>query len=172
MQIDRITLHHLRMPLVAPFETSFGRITDRECILIEVRSEGLTGYGECVADRDPGYAYETAGTAWHVLQDFIVPAVLGQDVPGPADFQRQVAQVRGHQMAKAGLELALWDLVGKQEGKSLRELLGGLRDRVDVGVSVGLQASPAALVETVGRYRAQGYGRIKIHLTIDRSRKP
>ncbi len=164
MIIDRITLHHLRMPLVAPFETSFGRITDRECILIEVHSEGLTGYGECVADRDPGYAYETAGTAWHILQNFVIPGILGQDVVDPADFQRRVAQVRGHQMAKAGLELALWDLLGKRQGKSLRELLGGVRDRVDVGVSVGLQASPAALVETVGRYLAQGYGRIKIKI--------
>ncbi len=164
MHIDRITLHHLRMPLVAPFETSFGRITDRDCILIEVRSEGLTGYGECVADRDPGYAYETAGTAWHILQDFVIPGILGQDVAGPADFQRRVAQVRGHQMAKAGIELALWDLLGKRQGNSLRELLGGTRDRVDVGVSVGLQASPAALVETVGRYLAQGYRRIKIKI--------
>ena len=164
MIIDRITLHHLRMPLVAPFETSFGRITDRDCILTQVQSEGLTGYGECVADRDPGYAYETSGTAWHILHDFLIPAILGQDIPGPADFQRRVAQVRGHPMAKAGLELALWDLMGKREGKSLRELLGGTRDRVDVGVSVGLQASSAALVETVGRYLAQGYGRIKIKI--------
>lgn len=164
MHIDRITLHHLRMPLVAPFETSFGRIADRECILIEIGSEGLIGWGECVADRDPGYAYETTGTAWHILTDFIAPAILGQDVAGPADFQARVSQVRGHLMAKAGLELALWDLLGKREGRSLRELLGGVCARVDVGVSVGLQASPATLVETVGRYLAQGYGRIKIKI--------
>lgn len=164
MQVDRITLHHLRMPLVAAFETSFGRITDRECILIEVRSEGLTGWGECVADRDPGYAYETTGTAWHILAEFLVPAILGQDVTGPADFQQRVAQVRGHPNAKSGIELALWDLLGKREGRSLRDLLGGTRDRVDVGVSVGLQASPAALAEAVSRYLAQGYGRIKIKI--------
>jgi len=164
MQVDRITLHHLRMPLVAAFETSFGRITDRECILIEVRSEGLTGWGECVADRDPGYAYETAGTAWHILTEFLAPAILEQDVAGPADFQQRVAQVRGHPNAKAGIELALWDLLGKREGRSLRDLLGGTRDRADVGVSVGLQASPDALVETVGRYLAHGYGRIKIKI--------
>lgn len=164
MIVDHITLYHLRMPLVAPFETSFGRITDRECILIEVSADGLTGYGECVADRDPGYAYETAGTAWHVLRDFLVPAVLGQDISRPADFQARVAGVRGHPMAKAGVELALWDLLGKRAGKSLRALLGGTRDRVAVGVSVGLQASPDALVSTVGRYLAQGYGRIKIKI--------
>ncbi len=164
MHLDRITLNHLRMPLVAPFETSFGRITDRECILIKVQSEGLTGWGECVADRDPGYAYETAGTAWHILTEFLVPAILGQDVAGPADFRVRTGQVRGHLMAKAGIELALWDLLGKREGRSLRDLLGGTRDRADVGVSVGLQASPAALVETVGRYLDQGYRRIKIKI--------
>ncbi len=164
MIIESVTLHHLRMPLVAPFETSFGRITDRECILIELRAEGLTGWGECVADRDPGYAYETTGTAWHILTEFLAPAILGQDVAGPADFQQRVAQVRGHPNAKAGIELALWDLLGKREGRSLRDLLGGTRDRAAVGVSVGLQASPEALVETVGRYLAQGYGRIKIKI--------
>lgn len=164
MIIGHVTLYHLRMSLVAPFETSFGRISDRECILIEVRSEGLSGWGECVADRDPGYAYETVGTAWHILQAFIVPAILGQDIAGPADFQARVSRVRGHPMAKAGVELALWDLLGKREGRSLRDLLGGTRDRADVGVSVGLQASPEALVETVDRYLAQGYGRIKIKI--------
>ena len=164
MLIEHITLHHLRMPLVAPFETSFGRIYDRECILIELRSEGLTGWGECVADRDPGYAYETAGTAWHILTEFLVPAILGGDVAGPADFQARAGQVRGHPMAKAGIELALWDLLGKRTNKSLRDLLGGQRTAVAVGVSVGLQKSPEALVETVGRYLTQGYGRIKIKI--------
>lgn len=164
MIIDRITLHHLRMPLRTPFETSFGRIDARECILITIAADGLIGYGECVADRDPGYAYETSGTAWHVLRDFLAPAIFGQDVAGPAAFQRRVAGVRGHPMAKAGLELALWDLQGKREGRSLADLLGGARDRVDVGVSVGLQASPAALAQTVESYLAQGYRRIKIKI--------
>ena len=164
MIIERIVLHHLRMPLRAPFETSFGRTTERECILLAVYAEGLVGYGECVADHEPGYAYETTGTAWHILRDFLVPAVLGQDIAGPEDFQRRVARVRGHPMAKAGLELALWDLQGKCEGRPLAALLGGTRERVEVGVSVGLQASPQALVETVAGYLAQGYGRIKIKI--------
>ena len=164
MFIDRIVLHHLRMPLRSPFETSFGRSTDRECILLMVYAEGLVGYGECVADHDPGYAYETTGTAWHILKDFIVPAVLGQDVADARDFQRRTAHVRGHPMAKAGLELALWDLRGKREGRSLRDLLGGQRERVDVGVSVGIQASPEALVRTVAGYLDQGYRRIKIKI--------
>ena len=161
MIIDRVTLHHLRMPLSAPFETSFDRIQTRDCILLAVYAEGAVGYGECVADRAPGYAYETAGTAWHILRDFLAPAVLGQDVAGPDDFQHRVTRVRGHQMAKAGLELGLWDLQGKLAGKSLRALLGGERDAVPVGVSVGIQDSPETLVETVAVYLDKGYGRIK-----------
>lgn len=168
MKIERVDLHHLSMPLVAPFETSFGRTTDRECILITVLSEGLRGYGECVADRDPGYSYETTGTAWHVLKDFMVPAILGQDLVDADDFQRRVEKVRGHYLAKAGLEMALWDLRGQREAHSLRELLGGVKTRVEVGVSVGLQASPAALVRTVQGYLQQGYGRIKIKIKPDR----
>jgi O-succinylbenzoate synthase len=164
MKLDSLTLTHLRMPLVAPFETSFGRIDQRECLLITIRSEGLIGYGECVADRDPGYSYETIGTAWHILKDFIAPKILHQDVIDPADFQRRADFVRGHPLAKAGVEMALWDLRGKRENKSLRELFGGKKDSVDVGVSVGLQASPEALVKTVERYLAQGYGRIKIKI--------
>jgi len=168
MIIDRIILHHLRMPLRSPFETSFGRVAERECLLLAVQSEGLVGYGECVADRDPGYAYETSGTAWHILRDFLAPAILGRDVAGPAAFQRCAERVRGHPMAKAGLELALWDLQGKREGRSLHDLLGGerrrSRRRVDVGVSVGIQASSDALVRTVDGYLAQGYRRIKIKI--------
>ncbi|MEJ2305298.1 MAG: o-succinylbenzoate synthase, partial [Anaerolineales bacterium] len=124
----------------------------------------LTGYGECVADRDPGYSYETSGTAWHILEDFLIPAVLEADLDGPLDFQRRVSHVRGHPMAKAGLEMALWDLQGKLEGRSLRQLLGGQRQRVDVGVSVGIQSSPQALVQTVEAYLQKGYRRVKIKI--------
>lgn len=164
MKIESINLHHLRMPLVAPFETSFGRIHDRDCILLEVKSEGLVGYGECVADRDPGYAYETSGTAWHILKDFLIPAILGEDIAQPGDVQERLRHVRGHPMAKAGLEMALWDLYGKRRGQSLRQLFGGVRTQVEVGVSVGLQDSPQALVETAAAYLEQGYRRIKIKI--------
>jgi O-succinylbenzoate synthase len=164
MKIEQLTLYHLRMPLVAPFETSFGRETDRECILIEVRSEGLTGFGECVASREPGYNYETTGTAWHILKDFITPLILGQEIKTAQDFQKHVEGIRGHQLAKAGVEMAWWDLQGQREGKSLRELLGGSRDKVEVGVSVGIQPSVDALVKTVEKYLADGYRRIKIKI--------
>jgi O-succinylbenzoate synthase len=164
MKIESICLYHLRMPLVAPFETSFGREVDRECILIELRSGGLTAYGECVASYSPGYSYETTGTALHIIKDFIAPLILRQDILDASDFQARVSGIRGHHLAKAGIEMALWDLLGKSSGKSLREMFGGERPRVEVGVSVGLQESPEALVKTVRKYVEAGYARIKIKI--------
>jgi O-succinylbenzoate synthase len=164
MIIQRLTLRHLRMTLRTPFETSFGRIQTRDCILIEAQAGDLIGYGECVADADPGYSYETVQTAWHILRDFLAPAVLGRDFEAPQALHEQLGFVRGHPMAKAGLEMAFWDLLGKRDGRSLRAMLGGTQERVAVGVSVGLQASPEALVQVVGGYLAQGYRRIKIKI--------
>jgi O-succinylbenzoate synthase len=164
MKIESITLHHISMPLVAPFETSFGRETDRECVLISLHADGLTGYGECVATRDPGYNYETTGTAWHILKDFVAPLILGKDVIDASDFQTRVEGIRGHHLAKAGVEMALWDLLGKRGGRSLRQMIGGRRDSVDVGVSIGIQPSPQALVQTVDYYLDQGYRRVKIKI--------
>lgn len=152
------------MPLVAPFETSFGRETDRECVLIVLQSEGLNGYGECVATRDPGYNYETTGTAWHILKDFVAPLLLGKDVKDAADFQKRVEGIRGHHLAKAGVEMALWDLLGKRDGKSLKEMFGGMREKVEVGVSIGIQESASALVRTVAGYLENGYRRVKIKI--------
>jgi O-succinylbenzoate synthase len=164
MKIESITLHHISMPLVAPFETSFGRETDRQCLLITVRADGLTGYGECVASRDPGYSYETSGTAWHILKDFIAPLLLGKDLVDAHDFQTRVQGIRGHHLAKAGVEMALWDLLGKRVGKSLKQMFGGARDKVDVGVSIGIQESASALVHTVESYLEKGYRRVKIKI--------
>jgi O-succinylbenzoate synthase len=164
MKIESLALHHISMPLVAPFETSFGRETVRQCILIVLKSEGLTGYGECVATRDPGYNYETTGTAWHILKDFIAPLILGKDVTDAEDFQKRIEGIRGHHLAKAGVEMALWDLLGKREGKSLRKMFGGAREKVEVGVSIGIQESASALVGTVASYLEQGYRRVKIKI--------
>ena len=164
MKIDSITLHHLSMPLVSPFETSFGRETSRECILVEIKSEGLVGYGECVSTRDPGYNYETAGTAWHILKDFILPLLLGKDIQDAADYQMRISGIRGHHLAKAGAEMALWDLLGKRADKPLCELLGGVRTKVDVGVSIGIQESAEGLVRSVADYIDQGYARVKIKI--------
>jgi O-succinylbenzoate synthase len=164
MKINRINLYHLRMPLLSAFETSFGRIQTRDCILVEAFAEGVIGYGECPADRDPGYSYETVGTAWHILQDFLVPAVLDQEISGPEELQPRVTFVRGHLMAKAGLEMSLWDLLGKAQGLPLSQMLGGMRQKVDVGVSVGLQESPRRLLEVVQEYLNLGYRRVKIKI--------
>lgn len=164
MKIDSIILHHLSMPLVSPFETSFGIETERECVIVEIRSEGFTGYGECVPSRDPGYNYETTGTAMHILTDFIVPLLLDKDIKDAADFQSRVTGIRGHHLAKAGVEMALWDLLGKRAGKSLRELLGGEREKVEVGVSIGIQESAQGLVRSAADYIKQGYARVKIKI--------
>jgi O-succinylbenzoate synthase len=164
MKINQINLYHLRMPLLSAFETSFGRIDTRDCVLVEAFTSSLVGYGECPADRDPGYSYETVGTAWHILQDFLVPAILGRELADVKELQASMSFVRGHNMAKAGLEMALWDITGKENGKSLRQMLGGVHQKVQVGVSVGLQASPQRLVEAVQHYLEQGYSRVKIKI--------
>jgi O-succinylbenzoate synthase len=164
MKIRRINLYHLRMPLISAFETSFGRIQARDCVLVEAFANGLVGYGECTADRDPGYSYETVGTAWHILQDFLIPAILSTDITDAVDLQEKMGFVRGHLMAKAGLEMALWDLLGKAQGRSLTQMLGGVRQQVEVGVSVGLQESPQKLVDVVQGYLDSGYRRVKIKI--------
>lgn len=164
MKISQVSLYHLRMPLKGVFTTSFGSTLDRECILLEAHSEGLVGYGECVADRDPGYSYETATTAWHVLTDFMIPEILNKDLNKPDDLQDEIAQVRGHPMAKAGLEMVLWDLIGKWEGHSLQELIGGVGESVKVGVSVGIQQNQSTLVDVVEDYLNQGYQRVKLKI--------
>lgn len=164
MKITRINLYHLRMPLLSAFETSFGRIQTRDCVIAEAFCGDFVGYGECPVDRDPGYSYETVGTAWHILKDFLIPAVLDQDISDASDLQHKMSFVRGHLMAKAGLEMALWDLLGKSLGQSLYQMLGGVRQQVDVGVSVGLQETPEKLVEVVQGYLDAGYRRVKIKI--------
>lgn len=164
MIVTQINLYHLRMRLQAPFETSFGRTHERECILLEAHADGLVGYGECVADRDPGYSYETSRTAWHILQDFLIPAILNKDIQNPEEVHTYLEPVRGHPMAKAGLEMVYWDLHGKYRAQNFQELIGGRGDRVQVGVSVGIQDSPGTLVRVVDEYLSQGYGRVKIKI--------
>ena len=120
MIVERISLYHVRMPLVAPFETSFGRIQTRDCVLVEALSEGTSGWGECAADWAPGYSEETVLTAWALLSEFLAPAVLQAGLETPAELAERVGWVRGNRMAKAGLEMALWDLYGQQQGRSLK----------------------------------------------------
>ena len=164
MKLDSLILYHIRLPLVSPFATSFGSIDHKECILIELHADGLTGYGESAVEHDPGYNYETTGTAWHILKDFVAPMILGQDIDNTAEFQYRVDSIRGHRLAKAGVEMALWDLFGKRDGLSLKRLFKGEQDKVEVGVSIGIQESASALVRNAERYVKQGYNRLKIKI--------
>ncbi len=164
MRIEQIEIRHLQLPLVHPFETSFGRQEDRQTILVAVRGEGLTGWGEAATAAGPWYSAETVETCWHVLHDFLGPLVVGQEVAAPEDAARLMAPVRGHQIAKMGLEAAVWDLLGRAGGQSVAQMLGGVRERVAVGVSIGVQPSVQALLERMETFWAQGYSRIKIKI--------
>jgi len=164
MRVEKIEIRHIKMELVAAFETSMGVERHEEHILVRVDGEGLTGWGECAVAPGPWYSSETGGTAWHALRDFLVPAGLGREIADPAAAAGLWSKGRGHRMAKAGLEAALWDALARGRGLSLAKMLGGVRDRVPVGVSVGLQETPEALVRRVGAYLGEGYGRIKIKI--------
>ena len=164
LRVDRIEMRHVRMRLVSPFETSFGVEHDREAIILRVQADGLDGWGECVAGAFPGYSYETVGTAWHVLEAFFIPEVLVRPLTTIDDYRSAVAGVKGHPLARAGLELALWDLFGKAKGSALAAMLGGVRTSVEVGVSIGIQADPAALVRAAEGYLRQGYRRVKVKI--------
>ena len=164
MKIDFVELRHVRMQLVAPFETSFGVELDRDCVILMLRGEGLTGWGECVAGMSPGYSYETAMTAWHVLSDFFLPAILGSEIVEVEDLHDRLRMFKGHPLARAGLEMALWDLLTQAAGKSLAMVLGGVRKAVPVGVSVGIQKNAEMLVDTIGQFIDEGYDRIKIKI--------
>ena len=164
MRIDEITLLHVSIPYVAPFQTSRWIETDHECVLVRLRADGLTAWGECSAGPDCAYSYETTKTNWHILEDFLAPAVLAADLDDVPAYRAAIEHVMGHNMAKAGLEMALWDLFGQRAGTPLQTLLGGAGDRVKVGVSVGIQPTTAELLEVVARYLAQGYARVKLKI--------
>ncbi len=164
MKIERLELRLLKLPLVHFFETSFGRIYDKHFIVVRADGEGATGYGECVAEQDPYYSAETNLTAWHIIEDFIAPRVLGTDFPHPRDVFPALKAIRGHNMAKAAVEMAAWDLYARQRGEPLSRALGGTRDRIASGVSIGIQDSLDDLAAKVERELAAGYRRIKIKI--------
>jgi O-succinylbenzoate synthase len=164
VRIDRIEIRYVQLPLVHPFETSFGREEVRDTLLVSVHGAGLTGWGEAATSVGPWYEYETVETCWHVLRDFLGPLVLGQELETPEDATRRMAPVRGHSIAKMGLESAVWDLLGRAQGRSVAEMLEGTRQRVPVGVSIGVQDDVPALLERIESFREQGYGRIKIKI--------
>ncbi len=147
-----------------PFRTSRGLTTGKELLLVLVSSAGVTGHGECVADTEPGYLPETTDTVWPALRDFLVPLAFTLELAHPRELWPALRPVRGHEMAKAALEMAVWDLAARLEGVPLSRLLGGSARQVAAGVSVGLQEDTAALLEAIDRERAAGYRRIKIKI--------
>ncbi|MDQ3071461.1 MAG: o-succinylbenzoate synthase [Acidobacteriota bacterium] len=164
MRIENVELRRLRLPLVRPFETSFGRVDDRTFLLVTVHGGGETGWAECVAEASPFYSSETAATAWHILRDFLVPLVREGAFASAAAVWDRVARVRGHQMAKAALEMAVWDLEARQQGVPLWQRLGGNGRPIASGVSIGIQPSIEALESRVAAELADGYQRVKIKI--------
>jgi len=164
VRIDRIELRLLRLPLVRFFETSFGRVHERVFVLVTVEDAGATGVAECVADANPYYSAETTRTAWHIIAEFIAPLVLGRMFGHPREILDALAIVRGHNMAKAAVEMAAWDLFARQQSISLSTLLGGTRTAIESGVSIGIQDSLDELLERVDLERAAGYRRVKIKI--------
>jgi O-succinylbenzoate synthase len=162
LRIERLQLRLIRLPLVAFFETSFGRVYDQTFILVTLEGEGAQGVSECVADVDPYYSSETNVTAWHVIKDFLAALVLGKAFAHPRDIFPALKRVRGHNMAKAAVEMAAWDLAATREAVSLSRLLGGTRQAIASGVSIGIQDSLPQLVEKVGKELDAGYRRVKI----------
>ncbi len=164
MAVERIELNFLRLPYVHFFETSFGRAYDRTFIIIRVYEDGVVGYGECVAEEKPLYSGETTETAWHILKDFLIPLVFSRGIVEPEDYYQAVKVFKENRMAKAGLELALWDLKAKKQGIPLSRLWGGVKEEISAGVSVGIEDSVPELLARIESYLSQGYQRIKIKI--------
>jgi O-succinylbenzoate synthase len=164
LRIEAIELIQIKLPLKAPFRASVGEMTHRDLILVKVQARGVYGWGEVSCLNEPAYSYETPETAWHILKDYAIPAVLGQELSSPSDVIKHYGWIRGHNFAKAGLENAIWDAFARSQGVPLSTLLGGVKERIDVGVSIGIQKSPADLVRVVDGFVRQGYKRMKIKI--------
>lgn len=164
MKIEFIALRELTMKLKAPFETSFGTTLVRRVLLVEVGADGLTGWSEITTQEEPFYNAETTETAWHVFCDFIAPMVLGKRIESAADVPGLLQAIRGNEMARAGIENAVWDLEAQQKRTSLARLLGGTRDEIASGVSLGIQADIQVLLDKIRAELAAGYQRIKLKI--------
>jgi O-succinylbenzoate synthase len=162
MRIDAIILRELHMPLVRPFETSFGVTRNRRIVLAEIQSEGLIGWGECTAGERPFFSGESTDTAWQVMVNELGPMLAAESPEHGGECPRIFRAVRGNRMAKAALENAIWDLEAQREGISLSQLLGGVRESISCGVSLGIQSSIPELLAIVERELAAGYQRIKL----------
>ena len=164
MTIETIVLREIRMRLKAPFETSFGVTQDRRILLVEVIMDGLSGWGEVTTIESPSYNSETTDTAWHIISDFIAPQLIGKSLSKASDAAALLSAIRGHQMAKAGVENALWDAESQLKQIPLSKLLGGTLNEIACGVSLGIRESPQALVTKVEEELRSGYQRIKLKI--------
>src|SRR5512140_442374 len=164
MRVELAFLRLCEMPLKFTFRTSFGTTTVKRFLLLELRGEGLSGWGERVAEPDPLYSPETIATAREMLASYLLPLVVGRDLAGPSVFEDLCASIRGHRMAKGAVEAALRDLFARAAGEPLTRTIGGARSEVEVGVSLGLSPTAEETVENVARHVAQGYRRIKLKI--------
>jgi O-succinylbenzoate synthase len=164
MKIRRVEIREIHLPLVHFFETSFGRTTERRIVLVRVEVDGLTGWGEVTAGEEPFYSHETTETAWHILRDFLIPWSLQQEWAAAHEIASRFRPVRGHNMAKAALENALWDIEAQTRGISLAKLLGGSLEEIPCGVSIGIQNSVEELLDKIQGEIDSGYQRIKIKI--------
>ncbi|HWQ56712.1 MAG TPA: o-succinylbenzoate synthase [Bryobacteraceae bacterium] len=165
MKIEQIRLRQIRMPLVHFFETSFGRTTERQIILVEATAGGVTGWGEVTCGEKPFYNEEWTDSAWMILRDYCAPRVLGRELRSAQDVALLTSHIRGHNMARAALENAVWDLEARLEGVPLwRKIGGGARREIPCGVSIGIQDSVEQLFEKIACELAAGYQRIKIKI--------
>jgi O-succinylbenzoate synthase len=164
MRIESITLRELEMRLKWPFETSFGVTQKRRVLLVEMIADGVTGWGEVTTGEAPYYNYETTDTAWLVISECIAPLLIGKELSTASDVPSLINRIRGHQMAKAGVENALWDIEAQHKKLSLSKLLTGVREEIPCGVSLGIRESPQSLVEKVGEELSNGYQRVKMKI--------
>src|SRR6266705_2609012 len=172
MRIREVTLQEVRMKLVAPFETSMDRTDVRRILLVQADVDGVIGWAECVAGEAPFYSPETADTAWLMLRDFLWPLIKEKDFSSAHQVWDLLARVRGHNMAKGSLEAAVWDAEAKQKGVPLARLIGGVREEIACGVSIGIKESLDELAATVQKELAAGYQRIKIKIKPGKDLEP
>jgi O-succinylbenzoate synthase len=164
VRVQKLTLREIHLDLVAPFETSFGKTTLRRIVLVEAEVGGISGWGESTAGEGPYYSYEDVETAWHVLRDHLWPIVKGREFGAASEIGAMLERVRGHNMAKAALETAVWDADAKHNAMPLWKLLGGTQTEIPCGVSIGIQPTTADLIAKVEKELAAGYQRIKIKI--------
>jgi len=162
VKIESVTLREIHMPLVHFFDSSVGRTTERRIVLVTVRTDGAEGWGECVAGEDPFYSEESADTAWYALEKYLVPMAMGRTLDKAADLPGLLTRVRGHRMAKAALENALWDAEARIRDVPLWRLLGGSLPEIACGVSIGIQNTVEQLLEKIETELASGYRRSKV----------